>query len=231
MNKKSQKPIKEIPSDPANLRVINPDLLQSKRKKTRPDTYWKTIQSIVQGTHYLLNQMIFLANTRSDGMKGDPKVGGHSSASSSAVHIFGALHLIVRRGFDFIANKPHASPTDHAYHYLLNLLLDKEGNPLNPSECEKAMHCLRAFPTKENPYVFQSYHSYYDPDHQNFLPSGTVGIPPVTLAYLALASLGLKVRAPLIRRLHRSASGTAVSSTASTTVEPAIHKVPSKKNP
>lgn len=49
------------------------------------------------------------------------------------------------------------------------------------------MQSLRAFPDKEFPYVFQSYHSYHDPDHLNFLPSGTVGIPPVVLGYLSLA--------------------------------------------
>ena len=134
-----------------------------------------------------MNQMILTANQRPNAKKSDPKVGGHSSASASCIHILGALHLIIRKGYDFIANKPHASPADHAYHYLLNLLLDKNNHPLNPKEAEKAMGCLRAFPTKQNPYVFQSYHSSYDPDHQNFLPSGTVGIPPVVLGYLALA--------------------------------------------
>ena len=51
---------------------------------------------------------------------------------------------------------------------------------------------LRDFSTKKRPYVFQSYHSHYDPDHHNFLPSGTVGIPPVVLGYLALAYNYLK---------------------------------------
>ena len=46
---------------------------------------------------------------------------------------------------------------------------------------------LRAFPNEEYPDVFQSYHSAYDPDHHNFFPSGTVGIPPVNAGYLALA--------------------------------------------
>ena len=148
---------------------------------------WSLVQSIVKGAHYLLNQMILTANTRSNIQKGDPKVGGHSSASTSALHILGALHLIVRRGWDWMAHKPHASPTDHTYHYLLQLLFDKQGRPLSFEEAEKAMHNLRAFPTPEQPYVFQSYHSHYDPDHDNFLPSGTVGIPPVVLGYLALA--------------------------------------------
>ena len=147
---------------------------------------WPTVQSIVQGTHYLLNQMIVSANSRTNIQKGDPKVGGHSSASTSAVHILGALHLIVRNGFDFIANKPHTSPTDHAYHYLLNLFFDQKDQPLSISQAKRAMACLRAFPTSDFPHVFQSYHSHYDPDHYHFIPSGTVGIPPVALAYLAL---------------------------------------------
>jgi len=146
------------------------------------------MNSIAMGAHYLLNQMILTANSRPDKQKGDPKVGGHSSASTSALHVLGALHLVVRRGFDFIVNKPHASPTDHSYHYLLNLLLNKEdGKPLSEKEAERAMSGLRDFATKDQPYVFQSYHSNYDPDHHNFLPSGTVGIPPVVLGYLALA--------------------------------------------
>ncbi len=159
----------------------------SPMKKSPHNLDWEFVNSIALGAHYLLNQMIVKANSRPDKQKGDPKVGGHSSASTSALHILGALHLIVRRGFDFIVNKPHASPTDHSYHYLLNLLLDCEGRPLSESSAEQAMGGLRDFSTKKRPYVFQSYHSHYDPDHHNFLPSGTVGIPPVVLGYLALA--------------------------------------------
>lgn len=147
----------------------------------------ETIESIVKSSHYLFNQMIVQANSRSNINKGDPKVGGHSSACASCVHILGALHLIVKTGHDFIANKPHASPCDHSYNYLLDLLLDKHHRPLSQVEAEKVMYQLRAFPSEENPYVFQSYHSHYDPDHHGFLPSGTVGIPPVMGAYLALA--------------------------------------------
>ena len=152
---------------------------------------WPVVESIAQGVHYLFNQMIVQANSRPLS-KGEPKVGGHSSACASALHILGALHLIVRKGYDFIANKPHASPTDHSYHYLLNLLFHKDGAPFSDSEAEKVMHGLREFPSKNQPHVFQSYHSHYDPDHYNFLPSGTVGIPPVVLGYLALAFNYLK---------------------------------------
>ncbi len=141
---------------------------------------------IARRAHLILNQMIYTANSRTDQEKGDPKVGGHCSASTSALHIMGALHLVVKSGYDHIANKPHASPTDHAYNYLLGLLLDEYMKPLSPAFAEQAMRGLRAFPRNKE-FTFQSYHSVYDPDHHNFLPSGTVGIPPVVAGYLSLA--------------------------------------------
>lgn len=144
------------------------------------------LESVAKRAHYLANQMIFLANYRDDVEKGDPKVGGHSSASSSALHITGALHLVVRTGFDHIANKPHASPADHSYNYLLDLFLDEKNERMSAELCDVAMHGLRAFSKNGEP-VFQSYHSAYDPDRHNFFPSGTVGIPPVKAGYLALA--------------------------------------------
>ncbi|MBY0314295.1 MAG: pyruvate dehydrogenase [Bdellovibrionales bacterium] len=131
--------------------------------------------------------MIYQANHRSDKMKGDPKIGGHSLASSSALHILGALHLVVKTGFDHIANKPHASPADHSYNYLLDLFFKPDGTRFTQDEKNIAMKGLRAYPTEEQPFVFQSYHSTYDADHHNFFPSGTVGIPPVNAGYLALA--------------------------------------------
>ncbi|NQY99045.1 MAG: pyruvate dehydrogenase [Bdellovibrionales bacterium] len=130
--------------------------------------------------------MVFMANNRKDKQKGDPKIGGHSSASTSALHILGALHLVVKTGFDFIANKPHASPTDHSFNFLLDHLLKDDLSKLSYEEGAKAMTGLRAFPQNDE-YVFQSYHSAYDPDFHNFLPSGTVGIPGVVAGYLAHA--------------------------------------------
>ena len=153
----------------------------------------ETLNEIAKRAHLLLNQMIYTANYRKDQEKGDPKVGGHCSASTSALHIMGALHLVIKSGYDHIANKPHASPTDHAYNYLLELLLDHQLQSLSREEAEQAMRGLRAFP-KQNEYSFQSYHSVYDPDHHNFLPSGTVGIPPVIAGYLALAYRVVKVQ-------------------------------------
>lgn len=146
-----------------------------------------TLDRIALRAQYIATKMIYLANTRKDKEKGDPKVGGHVSASASALHILGALHLVVKTGYDWIANKPHASPADHAYNYLLNLLLDSDLEPLPDSVAADALQRLRQFPTDEHGVVFQSYHSAYDPDHWGFLPSGTVGIPPVHVGYLALA--------------------------------------------
>jgi pyruvate dehydrogenase E1 component len=144
------------------------------------------LNNIARRAHYLANRMIYNANMRGNVEKGDPKIGGHSSASSSALHILGALHLVAKSGFDWIANKPHASPADHAYNYLLDVLVDENLRRLSLDEANVAMNSLRAFPQHDE-WVFQSYHSAYDPDHHNFYPSGTVGIPPVNAGYMALA--------------------------------------------
>src|SRR5690606_37297303 len=145
-----------------------------------------TIENIIRRAHYLANQMIFVANHRSDKAKGDPKVGGHSSASASAIHILGALHLMVKSGFDHIANKPHASPADHSYNYLLDLFLKEDLSRFDREDKDIAMSNLRAFSNDGRP-VFQSYHSVFDPDQHNFFPSGSVGIPAVNAGYLAHA--------------------------------------------
>lgn len=147
---------------------------------------YKLLDRIALRAHYLATQMIFQANHRPEKDKGDPKIGGHVSASASALHIMGALHLVVKSGFDHIANKPHASPTDHSYNYLMDLFLKDGLQRLSLDEANQAMMGLRKFSLNGEP-VFQSYHSALDPDHHNFLPSGTVGIPPVNVGYLALA--------------------------------------------
>lgn len=146
----------------------------------------EVLNTIARRAHYMANKMIHIANNRDNVEKGDPKIGGHSSASSSALHILGALHLAAKSGFDHICNKPHASPADHAYNYLLQLFLKDDLTRFPEDEANIAMHGLRAFPQNDEP-VFQSYHSAYDPDFHNFVPSGTVGIPPVSIGYLALA--------------------------------------------
>lgn len=141
--------------------------------------------------------MIHLANNAREKRPGDPKVGGHPASCASSMHILAALHLDVRNPQDYVCCKPHASPTDHALHHALGLFRhnakvdafaseQKEGW-FTTEEAELAMTTLRKFPTEESPYVFQSYHAASDPDNFNFLPSGTVGIPPVCSGYLALA--------------------------------------------
>ena len=154
----------------------------SQFKNVKPEV----LDSIARRAHYLATQMIWQANHRPDKEKGDPKVGGHPAASASSLHIMGALHLLVKTGFDHIANKPHASPTDHSYNYLLDLLLKNDLSKLSQEQADQAMNGLRKF-TDGSEFVFQSYHSAYDPDHHNFFPSGTVGIPPVEAGYMALA--------------------------------------------
>jgi pyruvate dehydrogenase E1 component len=144
------------------------------------------LESIARRAHYSATQMIFQANHRTDKEKGDPKIGGHPSASASALHIMGALHLMVKTNFDHIANKPHASPTDHSYNYLLDLFLKSDLSKLSLEEANTAMMGLRKYSQNGEP-VFQSYHSTYDSDNHGFFPSGTVGIPPVEAGYMALA--------------------------------------------
>ncbi len=155
--------------------------------KTPPSTLNREVlESIASRAHYLATQMIYQANHRDDKAKGDPKIGGHVAACASSLHILGALHLVVRTGFDHIANKPHAAPVDHSYHYLLDLFLKSDLAKLSLSDCDTAMMGLRKYSHNGEP-VFQSYHSAYDCDHHNFFPSGTVGIPPVQAGYMALA--------------------------------------------
>lgn len=145
------------------------------------------LDNIFSRAHYLATQMIYQANNRKEKSKGDPKIGGHASGSSSALHILGTLHLFVKKGYDHISNKPHASPADHAFNYLLDMFFNSDGRPLDVDEKNKAMLRLRAFANDDYPHSFQSYHSVFDPDQHNFFPSGTVGIPPVNAGYLALA--------------------------------------------
>jgi pyruvate dehydrogenase E1 component len=145
-----------------------------------------TLSSLMRRVQAHSMNMIYLANNREDVQKGDPKVGGHPSACSSALHILSTLHLVVRNPQDFVAVKPHASPVDHSNHYLLKLLLEADGSRMSPERCRQAMKNLRHYSASGEP-VFQSYHSAYDADHWRFVPSGSVGIPPVQALYLAHA--------------------------------------------
>jgi pyruvate dehydrogenase E1 component len=140
-------------------------------------------------------RMIWEANHR-EKRPGDPKVGGHPASCASSAEILAALHLWVREPQDYVCCKPHASPVDHALHHLLDL--QRRVPPrsatgvnfedwLSEEQAKRAMHNLRGFATPEDPDVYQSYHARSDPDSFHFLPSGSVGIPPVVSVYLALA--------------------------------------------
>jgi pyruvate dehydrogenase E1 component len=130
--------------------------------------------------------MIHIANNRDDVQKGDPKIGGHPSACSSSLHLLSLLHLLVKNPQDYFAIKPHASPIDHSNNYLMRLLFEKDGTKMSDERQRQAMKNLRHFSHSGEP-TFQSYHSAFDPDHFGFLPSGSVGIPPVNALYLAHA--------------------------------------------
>jgi len=132
--------------------------------------------------------MIHEANTRKDKEPGDPKVGGHPASCASALHILSALHLSVRQPQDFVCCKPHAAPMDHALHHLMQVFRHgDEGEWFSDDEAKGIMSRLRKFPQPGAEDVFQSYHARSDPDSFHFLPSGSVGIPPVASVYLALA--------------------------------------------
>ncbi len=130
--------------------------------------------------------MIHIANNRPDADKTDPKVGGHPAACASSLDFMAALHLAVREPGDFLCCKPHASPVDHSLHHALGLFRHKDGRWFGDAEAEAVMTRLRSFAHDGAP-VFQSYHAEADPDAWRFLPSGSVGIPPVVAVYLALA--------------------------------------------
>ena len=114
----------------------------------------EVLDRICSRVHYMTTQMIYLANHRPEKEKGEPKVGGHPAACASSLHITGALHLIAKSGFDHIANKPHAAPVDHTYHYMLDLFLKNDLSRFSLEEMNQTMLGLRAFPQHGEP-VFQ----------------------------------------------------------------------------
>lgn len=146
-----------------------------------------TLVRIAERAFAQMVHLIWEANNRKDKRPGDPKVGGHPAACASSLHVLGALHLAVRSVDDYVCCKPHASPVDHAYHHLLQVFGREDGSWLTVAEAKAAMARLRKFPEPGAADVFQSYHARTDPDSFHFLPSGSVGIPPVASVYLALA--------------------------------------------
>ncbi len=145
------------------------------------------IERIAKRAFVFATKMIWDANHRDDAQLGDPKVGGHPAACSSAVHILSALHLGVRQPQDMIAVKPHGSPVDHSLNHLLGFFHEPKGRRwFSEIEAKAVMGRLRQFPKHGEP-VFQSYHAESDPDGNIFFPSGSVGIPPVVSMYTSLA--------------------------------------------
>jgi pyruvate dehydrogenase E1 component len=146
------------------------------------------LKRIVERAHAQTMMMIHVANHRPDKRRGDPKVGGHPASCASSMHILGALHLHSREVHDYVACKPHASPVDHTMHHLMQLFRrESDGAWYSVEESKRIMTRLRKFPVPGEEPVFQSYHARSDPDSFHFLPSGSVGIPPVASVYLALA--------------------------------------------
>ncbi|MCA8951914.1 MAG: pyruvate dehydrogenase, partial [Planctomycetes bacterium] len=154
------------------------------KQKSQPD--FPLLERLARRAFAHMVAMIHVANNREDALKTDPKVGGHPAACASSLDFLAALHLWVREPGDFICCKPHASPVDHALDHALGLFRGKDGSWLDEQAAEAVMHRLRSFSHDGAP-VFQSYHAEADPDSWRFLPSGSVGIPPVVAAYLALA--------------------------------------------
>ena len=130
--------------------------------------------------------MIHIANHRPEARPTDPKVGGHPAACSSSAHILAALHCAARQPQDFIACKPHAAPLDHVIDGMLGVFNHPDFTWFTQEEIEACLPRLRDFP-EEGEAVLQSYHARSDPDAFHFLPSGSVGIPPVVSVYTALA--------------------------------------------
>jgi pyruvate dehydrogenase E1 component len=151
---------------------------------TKPD--FALINKVARRAFAHMVAMIHVANHRDDELKTDPKVGGHPAACASSLDFMSALHLAVREPGDFICCKPHSSPIDHSLHHAMGMFRHPDGKWFKEEEAEAVMHRLRSFSHDGKP-VFQSYHAEADPDSWHFLPSGSVGIPPVVAVYQALA--------------------------------------------
>ncbi|MCA8978032.1 MAG: pyruvate dehydrogenase [Planctomycetes bacterium] len=152
--------------------------------KSQPD--FPLLARITRRAFAHMVTMIHVANDRPDADKRDPKVGGHPAACASCLDFMAMLHLHVREAGDYVCCKPHSSPVDHAMHHALGLFSHGDGRWFDEAEAEAVMHRLRSFSHDGAP-VFQSYHAEADPDRWRFLPSGSVGIPPVAATYIALA--------------------------------------------
>ncbi|MBI5852136.1 MAG: pyruvate dehydrogenase [Planctomycetes bacterium] len=169
------------PPDP-----IEPGAPESAAESRSPAADLDLVRRIGRRALAQMVAMIWRANHREGIDEGDPKVGGHPAACASCLEIHAALHLVVREPQDYFCSKPHAAPMDHTLFLMLDLFRHKDGRWFDDAESQAVMTRLRDFAPDAAP-VFQSYHSEFDPDCWRILPSGTVGIPPVNAAYLALA--------------------------------------------
>jgi pyruvate dehydrogenase E1 component len=145
-----------------------------------------TLNAIAERALAWTVRMIWDANNRKDKVHGDPKVGGHPASCASSLHLATALHMVARQGTDFYCAKPHLAPLDHALNRAQGFFRHNDGSWFTEQEGADVMSRLRDF-SRDGLPVFQSYHADTDPDSWRTLPSGTVGIPPVNAAYLALA--------------------------------------------
>ncbi|MFM2153194.1 MAG: hypothetical protein RL199_1629, partial [Pseudomonadota bacterium] len=149
-------------------------------------TDFDLLDRVVRRALVLAVRMIDEANHRDDVLEGDPKVGGHPAACASCAHIFGALQLVSAGPFDTFAVKPHASPMNHAFNFLLGTFREPGTKRwLSYAESQRVMSRLRQYSFDGGP-VFQSYHAESDPDGWGYFPTGSVGIPPVVSMYTAL---------------------------------------------
>lgn len=152
----------------------------------KPLLDYALLNRICDRAFYLALRMIDIANHHREATdKGEPKVGGHPAACASSKHILGAIHLVTRQPEDYFACKPHISPMDHAFNFLLHNFRHKDGPRFTAEERERVMHNLRHYSPEGEP-VFQSYHAEADPDGYRYFPSGSVGIPPVNALYMSL---------------------------------------------
>src|SRR4051812_32110518 len=112
--------------------------------ESSPALDYAVLNRIVDRAFYMALEMIHAANHRPEveNEKGEPKVGGHPSACASSQHILAAIHLVLKKPEDYMANKPHVSPIDHALNHLLHNFREKDGSWMEEDRRKLAMKHL-----------------------------------------------------------------------------------------
>lgn len=175
-----------LEAEPATLGPMKKSPAKKAPRGKEKSLDFDALNKITERAFFMALQMIDHANhKRPSPGKGEPKVGGHPSACASSQHILAAIHLVSRKPEDYFACKPHVSPMDHAFNFLLDSFFEADGTVMPDERKKIAMRNLRHF-SKSEP-VFQSYHAEADPDAWRYFPSGSVGIPPVNALYMSLA--------------------------------------------